>query len=107
MSNATPFPEEELLWAVAAAKLVLGPVGVPIQTPPNLSSNPDALRKLLRCGVDDWGGVSPGVTEDHVNPEAAWPEVAQLRACVPMPLAPAYAGLRPAARPAWCSECSD
>lgn len=33
---------------------------------------------LLRCGIDDWGGVSP-VTADHVNPEAAWPQISRLR----------------------------
>ena len=78
MADADAFPEDELLWAVAAAKLILGPSGVPIQSPPNLSAEPRALRRLLRCGVDDWGGVSP-VTIDHVNPEAAWPDVARLR----------------------------
>ena len=87
--------EDELLWACAAAKLILGPSGVAIQSPPNLSNDPARLRRLLRCGVDDWGGVSP-VTADHVNPEAAWPEVARLRACTEaeglslVPRLPAY-----------------
>ena len=79
MAASAPFPEDELFWAVAAAKLILGPCGVPVQSPPNLSCGAEALRTLLRCGVDDWGGVSPGVTPDHVNPEAAWPEVESLR----------------------------
>jgi FO synthase len=60
MASAEAFPEEELLWAVACAKLILGPVGVPIQSPPNLSADGATLRRLLRCGVDDWGGISPG-----------------------------------------------
>jgi FO synthase len=28
--------------------------------------------RVLRAGIDDWGGVSP-VTPDHVNPERPWP----------------------------------
>ena len=32
-----------------------------------------------RRGVNDWGGISP-VTPDHVNPEAPWPAIAELRA---------------------------
>ena len=52
---------------------------MPVQSPPNLSAEPATLRRLLACGVEDWGGVSPGVTPDHVNPEAAWPEIAALR----------------------------
>lgn len=62
LADTEAFPEDELLWAVAAAKLILGPSGIPIQSPPNLSDDPETLKRLLRCGVDDWGGVSPGVT---------------------------------------------
>ena len=81
MAESAAFPEDELLWSVAAAKLILGPSGIPVQTPPNLSLDDEAtLGRLLSCGVDDWGGVSPGVTIDHVNPEAQWPEVELLRA---------------------------
>ncbi|MDB5702395.1 MAG: fbiC [Sphingomonadales bacterium] len=65
---------DEHLWAIAAARLVLGP-DMRIQAPPNL--RPGVLAQLLRAGVDDWGGVSP-VTPDHVNPEAPWPELDQL-----------------------------
>jgi len=36
------------------------------------------LPRLLRAGVDDWGGVSP-VTVDFINPEAPWPALRQLR----------------------------
>jgi FO synthase len=32
---------------------------------------------LLRAGINDWGGISP-VTQDYVNPEAAWPHVNKL-----------------------------
>jgi FO synthase len=66
---------EELLWTIAAARLLLPPE-VALQAPPNLSEDFGAL---LDAGIDDWGGVSP-VTIDHVNPEAPWPEVEALRA---------------------------
>jgi FO synthase len=104
MAAAAEPDAEELLWTVAAAKLLLGPLGVAIQCPPNLilgappappsldaASSRDAaaadaegafeaqVAALLAAGVDDWGGVSPGVTHDHVNPERDWPTVARLR----------------------------
>jgi FO synthase len=66
---------DDLLWAIAAARLVLPPE-VHIQAPPNLS---DELAPLLAAGIDDWGGVSP-ITADHVNPERAWPALETLRA---------------------------
>ena len=69
---------EDLLWTVAAARLVFGPE-MSIQAPPNLSPGAPALRRIVDAGIDDWGGVSP-VTIDHVNPEAPWPELAALRA---------------------------
>jgi FO synthase len=67
---------DELLWTIAAARIILNPE-VHIQAPPNLSL--DNLGSLLAAGIDDWGGVSP-VTPDHVNPEAPWPEVERLAA---------------------------
>ena len=73
---ATPdAPHEELLWTIAAARLVLGGE-MSIQAPPNLSG--EACGDLVDAGIDDWGGVSP-VTPDHVNPEAPWPAVEALR----------------------------
>jgi len=66
--------EEELLWTVAAARLVLDPV-VSVQAPPNL--NPGRAAALIEAGLDDWGGISP-VTIDHVNPEAPWPQIEAL-----------------------------
>ncbi len=75
MARARPCPPEDLLWAVAVARLVLPPE-VHVQAPPNLS---DDLAPLLAAGIDDWGGVSP-VTADHVNPERAWPALDVLRA---------------------------
>ncbi len=74
MHDAAPCPSTELLWTVAAARLVL-PAEVHLQAPPNLS---DDLGPLLDSGIDDWGGVSP-VTVDHVNPERAWPALDALR----------------------------
>jgi FO synthase len=68
--------EEELLWTVAAARLVLDPE-VSVQAPPNL--NPGRTRALIDAGLDDWGGISP-VTIDHVNPEAPWPQIEALSA---------------------------
>jgi FO synthase len=75
MHRAPACPPEEMLWSVAAARLVL-PAGVHLQAPPNLA---DDLAALLAAGIDDWGGVSP-VTVDHVNPERPWPALERLRA---------------------------
>ena len=59
--------------ATAMARAAL-PEEVSVQSPPNLAPVED----LLDCGVDDLGGVSP-VTDDHINPEHAWPAVDRLR----------------------------
>ncbi len=71
MASAPEPSLDELVWTIAAARLVLGP-RMAIQAPPNLS--PGALERLARAGLNDWGGVSP-VTPDHVNPEAPWPHL--------------------------------
>jgi FO synthase len=60
---------------VAMARLILGP-RMNVQAPPNLA--PEVLERLLRSGLNDWGGVSP-VTVDFINPEAPWPALAELR----------------------------
>ncbi|OLC12072.1 MAG: 7,8-didemethyl-8-hydroxy-5-deazariboflavin synthase subunit CofG [Candidatus Rokubacteria bacterium 13_1_40CM_69_27] len=65
----------DLLRAVAVARLVLGP-DVNVQAPPNLS--PGAYPRLLAAGLNDWGGISP-LTIDHINPEAPWPLIPELR----------------------------
>jgi len=65
---------EEQLWTIAVARLLFGP-DMSIQAPPNLQ--PQQLDRLIRAGINDWGGVSP-VTPDHVNPEAPWPHLADL-----------------------------
>ena len=64
----------DLLWSIAAARLILGPT-MNIQAPPNLS--PGVYPRLIAAGINDWGGISP-VTPDHVNPEAPWPAIAEL-----------------------------
>ncbi|MDX2158633.1 MAG: 5-amino-6-(D-ribitylamino)uracil--L-tyrosine 4-hydroxyphenyl transferase CofH [Hyphomicrobiaceae bacterium] len=75
MATAPEPSLDEHLWAIAAARLVLGP-RMSIQAPPNLHDM-SALAALVQAGVNDWGGVSP-VTPDHVNPEAPWPHLARL-----------------------------
>ncbi|HLY83447.1 MAG TPA: 5-amino-6-(D-ribitylamino)uracil--L-tyrosine 4-hydroxyphenyl transferase CofH, partial [Acidimicrobiales bacterium] len=74
MHRVPACPDDEYLWSIATARLLLPP-DVHLQAPPNLS---DDFATLLAAGIDDWGGVSP-VTADHVNPERPWPAVAHLR----------------------------
>jgi FO synthase len=74
MASAPEPTLEEQLWSIAVARLVFGP-SMSIQAPPNLQ--PDGLARLVRAGINDWGGVSP-VTPDHVNPEAPWPHLTDL-----------------------------
>ena len=72
------FPDAEtteMLWTVAAARLILGP-SANIQVPPNLSS--ENYEVYLKAGINDWGGVSP-LTIDYVNPEAPWPLITNLK----------------------------
>ena len=64
---------ETLRRAVAMARHAL-PEEVSVQVPPNLAP----AREVVDCGVDDLGGVSP-VTDDHINPDYAWPALAELR----------------------------
>ncbi len=65
---------EDLLWSIAAARMILGST-MNIQAPPNLS--PVVYPRLIAAGINDWGGISP-VTPDHVNPEAPWPAIEEL-----------------------------
>src|SRR6266550_1344293 len=74
MHAAEPCSQDDYLWTVAAARLLL-PDDVHLQAPPNLS---DDFGRLLDAGIDAWGGVSP-VTPDHVNPERPWPALERLQ----------------------------
>jgi 7,8-didemethyl-8-hydroxy-5-deazariboflavin synthase CofG subunit len=67
---------DEMLRTIALARLILGSQ-MNIQAPPNLSYAD--FPRLLEAGINDWGGISP-VTRDFINPEAAWPQIATLRA---------------------------
>jgi len=75
MAHAPEPDLDDLLWTLAVTRIVFGPA-MNIQAPPNLS--PDDYSRLIAAGLNDWGGVSP-VTPDHVNPEAPWPHLEELR----------------------------
>ncbi len=66
-------PDLETMRRVTAMARVALPEAVSVQVPPNLAP----ARDLIDCGVDDLGGVSP-VTDDHINPDYAWPAVREL-----------------------------
>ncbi|MBK5263722.1 MAG: 5-amino-6-(D-ribitylamino)uracil--L-tyrosine 4-hydroxyphenyl transferase CofH [Alphaproteobacteria bacterium] len=96
MADAPEPDMDDLLWTIAAARLILG-TEMNIQAPPNLSAQD--FPRLISAGINDWGGVSP-VTPDHVNPEAPWPEIERLREATAqtgrilvarLPVYPAYA----------------
>lgn len=63
---------ETLRRTVAMARYAL-PDEVSVQVPPNLAP----VREIIDCGVDDLGGVSP-ITDDHINPDYAWPALREL-----------------------------
>jgi FO synthase len=73
MSGAPEPDIEDLLWTIAAARILLGRE-MSIQAPPNLTED---YERLIQAGINDWGGISP-VTPDHVNPEAPWPHLTEL-----------------------------
>ena len=96
MADAPAAPLAELVWTIAAARLVFG-AAMSVQAPPNLS--PADLPALIGAGINDWGGVSP-LTPDYVNPEKPWPELEALAAqtascgktlCERLTIYPAYA----------------
>ena len=97
MGGVRPPAVGDLLWAVSAARLVMGP-GVAIQAPPNLAALLEATgggsgaggggitaasaaaagaAALLKAGACDFGGISP-ITADHISPDAPWPPLAAL-----------------------------
>ncbi|KAB1187577.1 MULTISPECIES: 7,8-didemethyl-8-hydroxy-5-deazariboflavin synthase subunit CofG [Haloferax] len=66
-------PSIETMRRVVSMARVALPEEISVQVPPNLSE----AARLVDCGVDDLGGVSP-VTDDYVNPEYAWPALQEL-----------------------------
>ncbi|WP_336327370.1 7,8-didemethyl-8-hydroxy-5-deazariboflavin synthase subunit CofG [Halovenus sp. HT40] len=63
---------ETLRRTVAMAREAL-PEEISLQVPPNLAP----AGEVTDCGIDDLGGVSP-VTDDHINPDYAWPALDHL-----------------------------
>ncbi|MFU8867181.1 7,8-didemethyl-8-hydroxy-5-deazariboflavin synthase subunit CofG [Natronococcus sp.] len=66
-------PDLETMRRVTAMARVALPEEISVQVPPNLAP----ARELIDCGVDDLGGVSP-ITDDHINPDYAWPALREL-----------------------------
>ena len=73
MRNMEASTIEEILFTVCACRLIMPCQN--IQVPPNLLHD---WGKLIDAGVNDFGGVSPGVTPDFVNPEKPWPSIVNL-----------------------------
>jgi len=67
---------DELCTVIRMAKDILPP-DIAVQIAPNLAD----ARDLIRCGVDDLGGISP-LTIDYVNPEHPWPHLDRLQELV-------------------------
>ena len=63
----------DMARTLAVARLLLSPE-ISLQAPPNLEED---FAAYVHSGINDWGGISP-VTLDHINPERAWPAVAEL-----------------------------
>ncbi|MCZ6904764.1 MAG: 7,8-didemethyl-8-hydroxy-5-deazariboflavin synthase CofG [Acidobacteria bacterium] len=75
MWNQPEPSREDMLRTLATARLLLDGK-ISLQAPPNLASGD--YPSYLGAGLNDWGGISP-VTLDHINPEAAWPQISELR----------------------------
>ena len=73
MAGVADASSNELLWTTAIARIILGEK-INLQVPPNLSQD---YERYIAAGINDWGGVSP-LTIDYVNPEAPWPQLAEL-----------------------------
>lgn len=74
MSGVAEPSLEELLFTIASARILFGP-DMNIQAPPNLQYQ---WSDLIEAGINDWGGISPGLSPDYVNPEKQWPELSKL-----------------------------
>src|SRR3990170_1223162 len=81
MATAPEPSEKTLLATIALARLLL-PGTMAVQAPPNLAepaqNGTPSYARYIEAGINDWGGVSP-VTPDHVNPEAPWPHLDELK----------------------------
>jgi FO synthase len=64
---------EEMLFTVSACRLLMPSQN--IQVPPNLLHD---WNSLLAAGINDFGGISPGVTPDFISPEKPWPTISSL-----------------------------
>lgn len=64
---------EDMMRTLATARLILDP-SISLQAPPNLE---EEFESYIDCGINDWGGISP-LTADYINPERAWPAIAEL-----------------------------
>lgn len=69
MEDFPPAPVELLERTLALSRILFPDIA--LQIPPNL--NAGRLETLMRCGLDDLGGISP-ITPDYVNPENSWPD---------------------------------
>jgi FO synthase subunit 1 len=94
MADVPSPSREDLLRTVALARHLL-PDDVAVQVPPNLTE----VAPLLCAGASDLGGIST-VTVDYINPEHAWPDVADLGIALTerLPIYPQYV------RAGWYSE---
>jgi 7,8-didemethyl-8-hydroxy-5-deazariboflavin synthase len=76
MAHFPVLGSDEICATIQLARSIL-PGDIAIQIPPNLID----ISRLISCGVDDLGGVSP-VTIDYVNPEHPWPAIEELKKIV-------------------------
>lgn len=117
MAGAPEPPLSELLWSVAAARLLLGP-GVSVQAPPNLTPEPDdsapapagadlqaGWRLLIEAGINDFG-VGGWVSGCHTGACRHSPARRCLAPCSRRPLAAGASGLQLTKQPAWLSACT-
>ena len=76
MEKAPGATDREMMETISQARLILGG-SANLQAPPNLSAHNHGYLDYLDAGINDWGGISP-LTVDFVNPEAPWPQIADL-----------------------------
>jgi FO synthase len=72
-----PEPQLDDIVKTIAISRIIFQGSINIQTPPNLL--PGTYKSVLEAGINDWGGIS-NITYDYVNPNAAWPDIEDLKA---------------------------